>query len=175
MDRPGLSPRRCLHPGAVDGVSGLPLEHPHLPWRRWLPWRCSGSTAGSCPGGSTGERPGTSAATFRVVCRSRWTPSAPSLCTSIPVTRPRRHSAPGARHTANSGTRSGILNWDVRVLQEYGGLQAAMKHSVALEKQARRRAGRGLMDRTATWRTVPPRGDAIPVVGLRLMTVLECA
>ena len=32
-------------------------------------------------------------------------------------------------------------------------MQAAMKHSVALEKQARRRAGRGLMDRTATWRT----------------------
>ena len=46
-----------------------------------------------------------------------------------------------------------ILNRDVRVLQEYGGLQAAMKHSVALEKQARRRAGRGLMHRTATWRT----------------------
>ncbi len=47
-----------------------------------------------------------------------------------------------------------ILDGDVRVLQEYGGLQAAMKHSVALEKQARRRAGRGLMHRTATWRTV---------------------
>ena len=45
-----------------------------------------------------------------------------------------------------------ILNGDVRVLQEYGGLQAAMKHSVALEKQARRRAGGGLMHRTDTWR-----------------------
>ena len=45
-----------------------------------------------------------------------------------------------------------ILDGDVRVLQEYGGLQAAMKHSVALEKQAHRRAGRGLKHRTATWR-----------------------
>lgn len=46
-----------------------------------------------------------------------------------------------------------ILKGDVRVLQEYGGLQAAMKRSTALQKQARRRAGRGLMHRTETWRT----------------------
>ena len=46
-----------------------------------------------------------------------------------------------------------ILKGDVRVLDEYGGLQAAMRRSVALEKRARRRAGRGLMDRVATWRT----------------------
>ena len=47
-----------------------------------------------------------------------------------------------------------ILTGDVRVLnEEYGGLQAALKRSIALEKRARRRAGRGLMDRTATWWT----------------------
>lgn len=46
-----------------------------------------------------------------------------------------------------------ILKGDVRVLQEYGGLQAAMKRSSVLTKQARRRAGRGLMHRTDTWRT----------------------
>ena len=47
-----------------------------------------------------------------------------------------------------------ILGGDVRVLDEYGGLQAALKRAVALEKRARRRAGRGLTERVATWRTV---------------------
>ena len=46
-----------------------------------------------------------------------------------------------------------ILTGDVRVLDEYGGLQAALKRSVALEKRTRRRAGRGLMHRTETWWT----------------------
>ena len=47
-----------------------------------------------------------------------------------------------------------ILKGDVRFFEKYGSLQAAMKRSVALEKQARRQAGRGLMQRTDTWRTV---------------------
>ena len=47
-----------------------------------------------------------------------------------------------------------IIKGDVPVLMEYGGLQAAMKRSVALTKRARRQAGRGLMQRTDTWRTV---------------------
>lgn len=47
-----------------------------------------------------------------------------------------------------------IIGGDVRVLDEYGGLQAAMKRGVALEKRGRRRAGRGLTERVATWRTV---------------------
>ena len=47
-----------------------------------------------------------------------------------------------------------IIKGDVRVLMEYGGLQAAMKRSVALSKRAHRQAGRGLMQRTDTWRTV---------------------
>lgn len=46
-----------------------------------------------------------------------------------------------------------ILKGDVRVLDEYGGLQAALKRSVALDKRARRRAGRGLTERVATWPT----------------------
>ena len=47
-----------------------------------------------------------------------------------------------------------ILAGDVRVLNdEYGGLQAALKRSIELENRARRRAGRGLMHRTATWST----------------------
>ena len=47
-----------------------------------------------------------------------------------------------------------IIKGDVPVLMEYGDLQAAMKRSVALTKRARRQAGRGLMQRTDTWRTV---------------------
>ena len=43
-----------------------------------------------------------------------------------------------------------IIKGDVPVLMEYGGLQAAMKRSVALTKRARRQAGRGLMQRTDT-------------------------
>ena len=43
-----------------------------------------------------------------------------------------------------------ILTGDVSVIEEYGSLQAALKRSTALEKQARGRAGQGLMHRTAT-------------------------
>ena len=46
-----------------------------------------------------------------------------------------------------------ILTGDVPVIEEYGSLQAALKRSIALEKQARGRAGQGLMHRTATWQT----------------------
>ena len=35
-----------------------------------------------------------------------------------------------------------------------GDLQGALRRMVALEKRARRQAGRGLMHRTDTWRTV---------------------
>ena len=40
-----------------------------------------------------------------------------------------------------------------RVLDEYGGLQAALKRCVALEKEARRQAGQGGIRRARTWRT----------------------
>lgn len=40
------------------------------------------------------------------------------------------------------------------VLDEYGALQAALNSAVALEKRTRRRAGRGLTERVATWMTV---------------------
>ena len=46
-----------------------------------------------------------------------------------------------------------ILGGDVRFLDGYGGLQAALKRAVALEKRARRRAGRGLTERVDTWMT----------------------
>ena len=173
--------------------------------KRWPPSRRSASSARSCPNGSTGERPGTSGATSRSGCRSRWTPGAPFSSTSI-----RAHETAtalrswGAAHRElwkalwdrgcgievvvvvrtpeeDSRAETVLANWardprpsefdhgigreidlidqaiikgDVPVLMEYGGLQAAMKRSVALTKRARRQAGRGLMQRTDTWRTV---------------------
>ena len=55
-----------------------------------------------------------------------------------------------------------ILKGDVRFFEKYGSLQAAMKRSVALSKRARRQAGRGLMQRTDTWRTVRLVGARFP-------------
>ncbi len=46
-----------------------------------------------------------------------------------------------------------ILAGAVPILEKYGGLQAAMKRSVALEKQARRQAARASIRRGSTWRT----------------------
>ena len=51
-----------------------------------------------------------------------------------------------------------ILKGAVHVLEEFGGLQAALKRSIALEKQARRRAGRGSIDRSVGWQTVRLQG-----------------
>ena len=51
-----------------------------------------------------------------------------------------------------------ILQGAAHVLEEFGGLQAALKRSVALEKEARRRLRQGSVDRTATWQTVRLRG-----------------
>ena len=45
-----------------------------------------------------------------------------------------------------------ILQGAVHILEEFGGLQAALKRSVALEKQTRRRGGRGSIDRGTAWR-----------------------
>ena len=47
-----------------------------------------------------------------------------------------------------------ILQGAVQILEEFGGLQAALKRSVALEKQARRQAGRGAIHRGVAWQTV---------------------
>ncbi len=47
-----------------------------------------------------------------------------------------------------------ILQGAVAVLEEFGGLQAAMKCSVALEKQVRRQPAPGLIPRASTWRTM---------------------
>ncbi len=47
-----------------------------------------------------------------------------------------------------------ILQGAVAVLEECGGLQAAMKRSVTLEKQVRRQPAPGLMRCASTWRTM---------------------
>ena len=47
-----------------------------------------------------------------------------------------------------------ILRGTVPVLEEYGGLQAALKRSVALEKQARSQPARRSIHRGGTWKSV---------------------
>ena len=47
-----------------------------------------------------------------------------------------------------------ILQGAIQILEEFGGLQAALKRSVALEKQGRRQAGRGAIHRGVAWQTV---------------------
>ena len=51
-----------------------------------------------------------------------------------------------------------IIEGAVHVLEEFGGLQAAMKRSVALENRARRRPRRASVSRAATWRTIRLQG-----------------
>ena len=46
-----------------------------------------------------------------------------------------------------------ILQGTVPVLEELEGVQAAMKRSVALEKQVRRRLATGLVRHASTWQT----------------------
>lgn len=57
----------------------------------------------------------------------------------------------GGRALEVARIEQAIIKGDIEVLVEFGGLQAALKHSVALEKQARREAGRGLLKRAETW------------------------
>ena len=47
-----------------------------------------------------------------------------------------------------------ILQGAIQVLEEFGGLQAAMKRSVKLTKRIRRRGGRGSIHLGTAWRTV---------------------
>ena len=47
-----------------------------------------------------------------------------------------------------------ILRGTVPVLEEYGGLQAALKRSIALEKQARSQPRWGSIQRGSTWKSV---------------------
>ena len=69
-----------------------------------------------------------------------------------------------------------ILQGAVQILEEFGGLQAALKRSVALEKQGRRQAGRGAIHRGRRLANGAPRGSALPVTtGARVMAALECA
>jgi hypothetical protein len=72
----------------------------------------------------------------------------------------RRWSETSGRGEADPGIRDELARIEqaihrgaIEVLDEYGGLQAALKRSVALEKEARRQAGRGGLGRVHAWRT----------------------
>ena len=56
-----------------------------------------------------------------------------------------------------------ILRGAVQILEEFGGLQAAMKRSVALTKRAHRQAGRGLNHRHLHMAVGPARAGAVPM------------
>ena len=51
-----------------------------------------------------------------------------------------------------------IIDGAVEILDEYGGLQAAMQKSVALEREARRQPRRATIHRADAWRTVRLQG-----------------
>ncbi len=126
VDCPGLSPRRRLHAGAVDEVSGLPhregapcrpcpdragrgrrgepVRH-HRPRPRVPDPRARLLPGARCPEGRRRGRPETRAAISRSSCWSRWKPSAPCSSTSISATRPPRRSAPGEMCLTASGRR----------------------------------------------------------------------
>ena len=65
-----------------------------------------------------------------------------------------------------------ILQGAIQILEEFGGLQAALKRSVALEKQARRQAGRGAIHRGVAWQTVRLAGARKRRGGKRPMRTL---
>ena len=77
-----------------------------------------------------------------------------------------RWAEPAGRGEPDPGTRQelarierAIVQGAVHVLEEFGGLQAALKRSIALENQARRQeAGRASIDRGAAWRTTRLNG-----------------
>ncbi|MDE2773660.1 MAG: hypothetical protein OXI46_08140 [Gemmatimonadota bacterium] len=47
-----------------------------------------------------------------------------------------------------------LTNQFERQVAEFGGLQAALKRSIALEDEVRRQAERGAIRRSRTWRTM---------------------
>ena len=46
-----------------------------------------------------------------------------------------------------------ILKGNVPVIEEYGGLQAALKRSIALKKAARKHSNKTIIEGSATWRS----------------------
>ena len=77
----------------------------------------------------------------------------------------RRVTAPGPRKARGDARAElarierAILRCTPEVLEEFGGLQAALKRSVALSKQLRRQSGRGSIHRAGTWKSVRLSGD----------------
>ncbi|MDE2872952.1 MAG: hypothetical protein OXQ94_14840 [Gemmatimonadota bacterium] len=62
--------------------------------------------------------------------------------------------ADAGTHDESARIEQRSLEGAVRVLEEFGGLQAPMNRTVALTKQIRRQGGRGSSHRGTTWQTV---------------------
>ena len=60
---------------------------------------------------------------------------------------------PGIREELDRIERA-IVQGAVHILEEFGGLQAALRRGVALEEQVRRQGGRGSIQRGDAWRTL---------------------
>ena len=73
----------------------------------------------------------------------------------------RRWGIPSGRAEPDAGMHEelarierAILQGTMLVLEEYGGLQAALKRSVVLEKQVHRQPAPGFVRHAGTWQTV---------------------
>ena len=104
------------------------------------------------------------------------TSSRPVRARRVCVLRPRR-SGPGESdgdiREEIARIERAILQGAVQILEEFGGLEATLKRSVALTTQARRQAVRGSIQRGRTWQTVRLSG-ALPMTAVRLMAVPAC-
>ena len=65
----------------------------------------------------------------------------------------------------------GIIEGSVEILDQYGGLQAAMQRSVALEREARRQRRMATIHRASAWRTARLQGVRYLMRGGRSTTV----
>ena len=95
-------------------------------------------------------RSGTSSATWRLGCPSRWMPSAPSSSMLIRALIPRPSSAPGVRSTANSGRPSRMVSANGR---RWDGLRRGWA-----------------VGRSASW-PAPPRSASFP---RRRLLLIRC-
>ena len=121
------------------------LEHPHLPWLPTEPEKVRAFEALS-------ER-GRSVEVVAVVRTLEEFARARSILGGWAEASGPAEPDAGIREEIDRIERA-ILQGAIQILDEFGGLQAALKRSVALTKQERRQHGRGPIHTGRTWQTV---------------------